>query len=260
MNTSRVVFFCITLFLFSTTGYAQYGHMAYELPGSILRFELGYVNTGSTADYSGKLRLYDNGAYLRDSAHSQTVGSTGFGVSFGTFHPIARLGKVSMLTLSITGMYNQIKWQNIGENIYQGTNLSITGQTRQLSLPVGFDFKFGCDATMNKNNRFCASIGAGATPTYSFTDIEAHSVGKASFHPFLKFEAGVLAGLCMKVRVIYSFLNVEYVNEVNTSTEDDNLAESFTLTGNPPVSVSFIIMPFSWAWQRHGWWDTYQRR
>lgn len=260
MTALRQIILICLLCIASLSSNAQYGLMAYELPGSILRFEVGYVNSASTAEYSGKLRLYDNGNYLQDSMHSQTVGSTGYGVSFGTFMPITRLGKISMLTLSFTGMYNQIKWQNIGEEFYQGTNLAISGNTRQLSLPIGIDFKFGCDATMNKNNRFCASIGTGIRPTYSFTEMEAHSVGVATVHPFLRLEAGVLAGLAMKLRITYSFMDVEYMKQFNTSTLDDNLAESFTLKGTPPVAISFIIMPFSWAWQRHGWWDTYHRR
>lgn len=124
-----------------------------------------------------------------------------------------------------------------------------------MALPIGLDFKFGCDALTVKNNRFCATLGVGALPTYSVTTLDNIPTldGQFGVAPYAKVEAGIFAGICMKVRAIYSFGNTTYFDKTDKTTFSSN---STTLVGKSNLTISLLVMPFSWAWDKEEWWNT----
>lgn len=259
----NTLFIIILLISSATLSKAQYGLEAYNLPGAILRIQTGYSFASTASTYAGSLRIYNaDGMIQADTPWSQDLNtSSSIGFTVGTYIPVQRLGKVSMLALSTNINYNVFKWEKVADEIYGGTGLTLSGNTKQIAVPLSLDLKFGCDATLSKNNRFCATIGGGFQPAFFYTQIDGYSNSTAGVNPFLKVEVGLLAGLCMKFQAKYEFglmKDFELINKVSTNLEDKNLAGSFSMTGEPAFTFSIILMPFSWAWQEHGWWDTYQ--
>ncbi len=140
------------------------------------------------------------------------------------------------------------------------SDFTFSGGTVQMALPVGLDFKFGCDALGTKSRRFCTTLGFGVYPSYAMTslDFNVDVDPNISVAPYAKFEVGIFAGICMKLRTIYSYGNFNYM-EVN-STEKNELGEmssKTTLTGKSNLTVSLLFMPFSWKWSRAEWWNTF---
>lgn len=262
-HIKNVLLVIILLISSTTLSKAQYGFEAYKLPGAILRIQTGYSVAGTSSLYEGSLRLYNNeGIILVDTPWSENMNTTStLGFTIGTYIPVQRLGKVSMLALSTNLNYNSFKWEKVANELYAGTDYSIKGSTKQIAIPLSLDLKFGCDATLSKNNRFCATLGAGMQPSFFYTEMEGLTNITGGVNPFIKAEVGLLAGLCMKLQAKYEFgliKNFELISKGSTSVEDGILAGSFSMTGEPVFSFSIILMPFSWAWQEHGWWDTYQ--
>lgn len=263
----QTIFILILLLTSTTLSKAQYGFEAYELPGAILRIQTGYSIASTTSEYKGVMRIFDpnnSGIIINDTAWSQNLSTTSsLGFTIGTYIPIQRLGKVSMLALSTNLNYNVFKWNNIAGELYTGSNYSLSGSTKQIAVPLSLDLKFGCDATLSKNNRFCATIGGGFQPAFFYTEVETSSNSTAGVNPFVKAEVGLLAGLCVKFQAKYEFgliKDFELISKYVDETKEMNLARNFSMSGEPAFTFSVILMPFSWAWQEHGWWDTYEVR
>src|ERR1044072_2834641 len=107
-------------------------------------------------------------------------------------------------------MYNLMTWKKDDNEL--GT---FDGATVQMALPIGLDLKFGADALMVKDMHFCATIGAGAYPSYSLTSITDAPVTidpVFSVAPYIKAEIGVNAGICMKVRALYAIGDLTYMD------------------------------------------------
>jgi hypothetical protein len=123
-------------------------------------------------------------------------------------------------------------------------------------LPTGLDFKFGCDALSTKNIRFCATLGAGALPSYSITTLDQINDIDPQFGiaPYAKFEVGVFGGICMKLRAIYAVGSLAYMDQ---TTKNDNSQTRTQLNGTSNLTISLLVMPFSWTWAREEWWNTY---
>lgn len=263
----HTAFILVLLLTSATLSKAQYGFEAYKLPAAILRIQTGYSVASTTSQFDGVMRIFDvnnTGLVLKDTSWSKNLSSSStLGFTIGTYMPIQRLGKVSMLAIAANINYNVFKWENVANELYTGTPYSISGSTKQIAVPLSLDLKFGCDATLSKNNRFCATIGGGFQSAFFYTEMERSSNSTAGVNPFVKAEVGLLAGLCMKFQAKYEFgliENFELISKYNTDVEDLNLAGSFSMSGEPAFTFSVILMPFSWAWQEHGWWDTYEVR
>lgn len=263
----HTIFILVLLLTSATLSKAQYGFEAYKLPAAILRIQTGYSTASTTSKYEGVMRIFDannSGIVIKDTAWSQNLNSTStLGFTIGTYIPIQRLGRVSLLALSTNLNYNVFKWNNIASELYSGTDYSISGSTKQIAVPLSLDLKFGCDATLSKNNRFCATIGGGFQPAFFYTEVETSSNSTIGVNPFIKAEVGLLAGLCMKLQAKYEFgliKDFELISKYVDETKEMNLARNFSMSGEPAFTFSVILMPFSWAWQEHGWWDTYEVR
>lgn len=227
-----------------------------KFPGVLQRYSLGYSFLFADGKYTG----HDQFPGFIDTTYDQNIHTTAaFGVTMGTYIPLKRLGRMSSMVLSIDYAYNAMVWGDAVPRYGMGfTNqYDFSGATVQMALPVGIDFKWGNDAINVKNPRFCATVGVGAHPSYSITalDYTADITPSFSITPYVKFEAGVFAGICMKLRVLAAFGQFNYLD---AKTDNGGGSSSSTkLVGSSNVSASIIFMPFSWTWKREEWYNTY---
>lgn len=231
-----------------------------KFPGALTRFQLGYSFVKSTADYDGKLKMYNgDGDFTGDTQWHETVHTTAaYGISIGTYIPITRLGRVSTLATNIDFTYDFKFWKNVANGLYsQVPEFDISGLTLEVGLPITLDFKFGCDATSTKNQHFCTSIGAGIYPSYALTSFEDNTATGFSVAPVVKYEVGFFKGICMKFRLLYSLDNIKYISKDGSVFKQDDLASDFTLKGKSTFTISAIFMPMSFLWKKKGWWDSY---
>lgn len=231
-----------------------------KFPGVLTRYQIGYSFVNSTAEYKGMLKTYDQKQnYLTDTPWNETIHtSAAFGVTMGTYIPIKRLGRVSTLATNIDFTYDFKYWKNVAGGLYSElADLNISGVSVEIGVPITLDFKFGCDATCAKNQRFCTTLGAGIYPTFAFTSFEDNAATGFGMAPVVKYEVGFYKGICMKFRVLYSFDNIQYISKSGSVFKQDDLASNFTLTGKSTLTISAVFMPFSFLWERKGWWNTY---
>ncbi len=230
-----------------------------QMPGILQRTQLGYSIVMNSAEYEVKQKITDP-SFSKDTTYKYDMKTTAsFGYTIGTYVPVTRLGRKSKLVWGVDFMYNMMLWDSklrmydAGGNFYDAP---FSGATLQMALPTGLDFKFGCDALNVKNIRFCTTLGAGAFPSYSFTTLDQMSSIDPQFGiaPYAKFEVGVFAGICVKLRAMYTVGNLSYMDERVKNSVSDTRS---TLTGTSNLTLSLLVMPFSWSWSREEWWNTY---
>ena len=220
------------------------------------RFEIGYSFCLSSANYQYSARTFnDNTFQVSDTVHNEKIPSKGgFGFMVGTYFPIAHIGNNGRLAISTTFMYNGLLWESgsfsYSSNSQTGTTSEGSG-TIDVALPIGLDYKFGCDAIQDKSKRFWYTLGAGIYPSYTMTGYKGQNGTASHMLPYLKGEVGFFAGICFKVRATYTFGNIKYLNFDETY---GNTTSSTSLSAKSGLSLSVILMPMSWKWGRREWW------
>ena len=227
------------------------------------RMELSYSYISATGLVTGTSELSDmnSSQFVPNNLGSitRTIASkTGYGGAFSVFFPLVRLGRLSTLALSTQISDCGFIWDNINTiyttagTPYKATS-DVTGATSQIGIPIGADFKFGCDGLADRRYRLCASIGAGATTTLNGTVMSSGSYNAAAgtsigANPYIKGEVGVDAIICMKLRFVFSFGSVPYLSGKSAVSTGD-----MKVTGKTNSAVSFVILPFSFLWKRSSW-------
>lgn len=251
---------------------SNYSNAQFRLPGIIQRYQMGYSYPMAWAEYKRTDRVTTaDGSKFDSTITSKTHSKFSFGGLVGTTIPVKRLGEKSMFAISIDMLYNGYLWDyrapmfsgfdfdDNGEITgYQySSNYYFDGMTVHMALPVGGDFKFGCDALADKSIRFCGTIGAGAYPSISAT-VDASDAGFGfGVNPYAKAEFGIMAGICFKIRAMYTFGNIPFYTEGNSLSSFTGMDSKSSLTGKQSLSLSLIFMPFSWSWKESGWWNSY---
>lgn len=258
----------VVSFLLITTGISNA-----QLPGIIQRLEIGYSYNMGFAEYESEDVIVDpiTGAAYTKTNTIDVSSKFGWGGLIGTSFPIKQLGRKSMFAIGADFTYNAYVWDYkvpyfsgyTFDSVGGVTGLAYTstygfdGASVQMGLPVSADFKFGCDAIADKTVRFCGTIGVGGYPSMSAT-VDASNAGFGfGVTPFVKAEFGMMAGLCFKLRAMYTMGNIPFYTEGNSIYSLTNFKSTSSLTGKSGISLSLIIMPFSWNWNTTGWWNTY---
>ncbi|WP_118950679.1 hypothetical protein [Taibaiella helva] len=239
----------------------------FGLPGVLQRYELGYSYSIATATYK-RTETSNNGL---DTSFSQNVTSkNGFGGMIGTAIPLKRLSDRCMLALGLGYTYNMYTWDyntpsfnglitdENGKKIYDFSHsIYFSGVSMQMGLPLSADFKFGNDAFLNKNVRWGTTLGIGVLPTAAMTaDFDNAGFGFGAA-PFAKAELSFFAGICFKLRAQYAYGYIPFYDGKNTIAGWGGYNTKSTLIGKQQVTFSLILMPFSWAWNERGWWNSY---
>ncbi|RYE25396.1 MAG: hypothetical protein EOP51_04205 [Sphingobacteriales bacterium] len=262
----------LTLFLFLLMPVLAHAQPSKGTPGFFKRLELGYTFVGDKANYQLKYpveRIYplQIDRVIYDTVIKSTIKSKGgFGLTIGSNAPIAKLSEAGVLAFSFNFMYNTLVWEAQQEAVSgpatSGGRIATPneresegGTTNQIGMQLGLDAKFGCDAITDKGYRFCASFGTGATPMAAMTTYDGDDQTVLRVRPYVRGEVGIYAGMCFKVRAMYSFGRYPYL-DVDKTEPGTSLAafdNNVTLTGKSSFTVSLLIMPFAGTWSDDKW-------
>lgn len=241
--------------------YAKYKRMKDngENVKSWQRYDIGFSFAFASANYTDHYTSVDmNGDLFDTTLRRKLVAKPVYGVMASTYFPIAGMGENSILAIGLGVRANLYKW-NTG-NVMLGANYTYNYDylTMDMGVPISVDMKWGCDAMLDKSNRTCFTFGIGAQPTYFMTgtptglnsdgSIALSGSNIVKVQPFIKAEAGFFAGICFKVRAMYNFANVKYLDMTS-----DN--EQIALQGTSNFNLSIVLMPFSWDWGKEQWWN-----
>jgi|GEM_PF-1245587 len=223
------------------------------------RYDIGYSFVFGSAHYTDHYIAVDGNGDLFDTTFRKTlVAKPIYGLMFNTYFPLASMGDNGVLAIGLGIRANLYKW-NTGD-VSLGSNYTYNYDylTMDMGVPISIDMKWGCDAMLDKSTRTCFTIGVGGQPTYFATGVPSGinadgSVALAGSNvvkitPFVKAEAGFFAGICFKVRAIYNFANIKYLDMTG-----DN--EQISLKGTSNFNLSIVLMPFSWDWGKEQWWN-----
>lgn len=226
----------------------------YGVPRGPKNFEVGYSYCSASAEFKYSANSFnENTGIVTDTSFTDRLSSkSGFGGFAGYYFPVSKIGPKTRLAIDLTYMYNAFLWDG-GTFAYSANSrtgsTSVGSGTIEMALPVGADFKYGSDALMDKNEKLCYSFGAGVYPSMDLTVYR--EVGGFNFHvrPYVKAEAGIFAGICMKLRLTYIMGNIDYFSYGHSNPGD---VESTTFTSKGTAVVSLVLMPFSWKFGRSG--------
>lgn len=248
----------LLLILFSLTSEAQP-----HLPTGLQRYHLGYSYVVSNARLKYSYSYPDMYGRLYDTAVDIRMPSKGgFGATMGTYFKVADLGKTSNLNIGLDGVFNLAVWDmeqlysTEGDDEYLGpyysTEYTITAGTLHYGLTATLDFKTGCDAMLDKSQNYCFTFGAGAYPSFAITTFYGlPGFSRLRVQPVIKTEIGFRFGVCMKARVLYMPGVFRYMGYEDITPYYE---ESFSLESHNNLTLSLLIMPFSWAWNKDERW------
>lgn len=222
------------------------------------RYETGYSLPMATAVFTDQRTITDEFGNVTYKYYSHNATATNaMGAVAGTYFPISNLGDNSIMAIAVAvkGNIYVFNTGNVSfDTISTDYEYNYDFVSIEMGVPVSLDLKFGCDATQNKNNRFCFTGGIGMAPTLIATGLPSgfnsdgstalsDASAKLLVEPFLKAEVGAMLGICFKVRAMYSFGRIKYY-------DNGNDYQHLSIIGKSNLTVSLILMPFSWAWKK----------
>jgi hypothetical protein len=241
---------------------AQQGPSGFKL--FLSRYELGYTLPKSWGDYTRTDRFSADGKTIDTSITLNVKSKASFGMYAGWFFPVKDLGRVSKLCIDAGMQYNLYTFdyptatlKSVGDSLYYDRSLGFSGVTVHMGLPIGLSTRFGHDAMADKGIRWAWNAGVGVIPSMNLSadfDNADYSMG---VQPYVKTEVGVFGGISWKLRLMYSFTNLTFMDvEAKNSLFSDGMTGT-KLISHGNLNVSLIVMPFSFLWSKSGWYNTY---
>ncbi len=239
------------------------------------RWEIGGTYMVTNGTFDGVIPTYGyNNLYIGDKTLKRNITSTnGYGGTVGLTVPFAATGHISCWAMSIHALFNYYKWDDLNraynsDGTFKELPNVMNSTTMQIAMPIGIDWKVGCDAFMTKRLTFGLDFGAGIMPHVNFSSIDTANKAFApqqsvGLFPYANADFSIAAGFCAKIRVMYTMGNAELVNSTNTigNTGLRPFTDGpFRITANNHLMVSLILMPFSRRWHESNWandYDTY---
>ncbi len=254
----RTLLASVLLFLASSSVFAQ---QWYPVPHGPLGIEVGFSYPIANAQYSYHGTRFDESTgILTDTSFTKnTTSSLAYSASVGYSFNLAHLSEKSRLALSLSYNYGAMFWDgnyfDYGINkdnqtqVPDSINIPFSGVTIEMGLPVGLDYKWGCDAMRSKTERLCYALGAGAYPSMDLTVYQDQGGFKFGVRPYLRAEAGIFAGICFKLRATYIFGNINYITDGH---DQPGNFEEISFSSKGTTVLSLIVMPMSWKFSK-GW-------
>jgi hypothetical protein len=261
MKPTCTLLLAITLFLLGTSKSSAQFDQYWRGPSNT---EIGYSYCVATAEFKYRDNNFnERTGRLTDTGFTQRLTSkSGFGAYAGYYWPVAKMNDMSRLSIGLGYMYNFYLWDgeifsyasNGSYNSRTGstnTGASVGSGTVELALPIGVDYKYGCDALKDKSHKFCASFGAGVYPSASVTVFKDNGGFAFRARPYVRAEVGMFAGICFKVRATYILGSSNYINYEDSGPGYET---STTFKSAGTAAFTLILMPFSWKWNKAQWW------
>ena len=239
-------------------------------PGFIKNYEFGYGYSHTWAKREQTIQAVREDGKFYDTTFKRDVSSKiGISANAGTSINLKRLGEKSQLALGISYVYNLYTWDyptangvsltDTGVKLFFDQGLLFSGVTLNTGLALSADFKFGAEAMLDKRYRWSWAGGAGVIPSVNLTADFDDADLTFGVQPFVKTEVSVRGPISLKLRVMYAFLDLKYIDVKNGKGffQFTNAANSTLLTGKGNFTVSAIIMPFTWMYKKSEWYNTY---
>jgi len=267
IRKARVIL-AIVFALSPVFGFAQYVYQVDPLLSNFSnaqRYDFGGGLVLPGGQFTGVVHVNDAfGNRVGDSTAKRKLSTMGYGAQIGLNLPFKGTGHISCWALTLALEVNLYTWQNLNQTmntdgVYKNYATSLNANTMQYSLPIGIDWKVGNDAILSKRLNFGTSFGVGVIPQLNVSELSSNSTFGNSygwgFNPYAKFDWSIFAGLCWKLRFMYSLgkVNILDVNGKATPLNDGPLSVS----ANNAISISLIVMPFSGRWSESDWYNTY---
>jgi hypothetical protein len=169
-------------------------------------------------------------------------GEESMAVFLSTFFELGRISDNSAIALDLGVAANMFTFRH-------DTLITKAGPVQQdipitfLAVPISIDFKTGGEVTLNKEQRTVFSGGIGIAPSMIQNDIGSR-IGAA---PFVKLEAGFLAGMVFKVRGMLYMGQARYINDEALTSGPYTSRKS---SGPFGASVGIVIVPFAFGWEK----------
>ena len=224
-----------------------------------------------TGTFNGVTSVQTPG-YVGDTTMKRKLsGQTGFGGSISVFAPFKGTGHISYWGMDVTIMVNDILWHGLNqiynnEGSYTNNSVPLSASTLQASIPLGISYKVGCDAIESKRLALCAAFGAGIIPQMNMTNLESINQFSTQYGwgvtPYAKIDLGFFAGICWKVRFMYTYGKVNLFDAnapiPGSTPSAPRLTDGpFGFSSTSDFMVSLVIMPFAAGWRETNWWNTY---
>lgn len=133
---------------------------------------------------------------------------------------------------------------------YKDLQIAETIPFMMASAPISFNYKFGGDATLSKDNRTLLSAGAGIATTYITVDDNTNAEALIRAVPFIKAEVGFVFGFAFKLRGTAYLGNYNLIDykSPEASTAVGMLSRQYS--GPLGYNLSVIIMPMAFSWDK----------
>lgn len=181
--------------------------------------------------------------------------SQSYAFHLGTYFPLGEISNKSILAIGaqITVLYTTITFDPL--KFYGRETLTDNYPLIAAMLPVSFEYKYGSEATMLKQDHFMLTLGAGVAPgAYTVYRGEANVLPRVL--PFVKAEVGFMTGIAWKLQFNaylgrMKLLDVSYT----TVTEDagnNKISDGMSIKSNSGYgyNVSLCILPLSFMWEK----------
>jgi len=266
----RITITRLTLFILLILGVVPMAHAQFDRwPGFIKNYEIGYGYSSTWGTHQQIVKAVRSDGKLYDTTISSNVSSNhGFSAQSGTSVTLKRLGRVSTLALGISANYNIYTWNypsssgavlsDSGVKFDYGSGALFTGATMNAGLALSADFKFGAEAMMDKHYHWSWTGGIGVFPSINLTADVDNADMTFGLQPFIKTEVGWRGPIVAKLRLLYAFGNVPYLNVANKDGLYGIPNSTYTtkLTGNGNFTVSLVLLPFSWTYKKSMWYNS----
>lgn len=223
------------------------------------RLELSYGLTYGAGSITINDRFRDPSNFNIITGHSRATNfnyraASGYG---GVYFPLTYLSANSILALN-TGLYATASVWDLG-NTSLDANTITTYESKDmfLGVPIGLDFIYGGEATLNKIDKVTLRAGAGLMPYFAAGQLAdgSQNYGKLGFKPYVKAELGFFAGVEWKLkgmviagsRTIYDYNSGDY----NLQDSDYYYAMNFKI--RPTYTIGIAVFPFSFGWESDKW-------
>ena len=259
-----VLLIALVLLGSSMTGRAQYLYQLdpfFSYFRDMGRYEIGiHYQVISSGEFAGTVPIGPYGSGQGDVDVTHAIALPNLGGYIGTSIPFKATGHISLWAFDIGLNLNMPTWPGLNmQSDYTAPTPLLTASTMQIGLPVGVEWKVGCDAIESRRLGLGASFGAGFIPQVSITSLAndplQHTGYAFNCAPYLKAEVAENFLICTKFRFMYTIgdVNLLEVNHAIPGKTDG----PFKIISQSNFYLSWIIMPFSGRWRETRWWNTH---